>query len=77
MSTLNLRTLERGKWRLANQDGVLDVLFGVLLLASAVVAVLDQTNLEEAVRIAIMLCIQFSGVGLVFWVRKRFVSCSR
>jgi len=72
MSTLNLRTLERKNWRLASQDGLLDVLFGMIFLAAAVVAVLDQTDLADAVRIAVMLCIQFGGAGVILWIRMRF-----
>jgi hypothetical protein len=74
MGELDLRGIERRSWRMSRQDGLLDALFGVIFLAAAVVAILDQTPVPPAARIASLCAIQFSGVGAVVWIRRRYVA---
>lgn len=74
MRSMGLRSIERNSWKLLQQDGLMDALFGVLFLAAAVVAVLDQTTVADWVRIATLVTIQFGGVIAMIWMRWRYVA---
>ena len=56
------------------RDGLMDCLFGVIFLAAAIVAILDQTSVPEWARIAVLVTIQFSGVAAVTLLRRRLVA---
>lgn len=74
MEGLNLQGIERKSWRMLQQDGLMDCLFGVIFLAAAVVAVLDQMPVPDWARITTLMVIQFSGVGAMTLLRLRLVA---
>jgi len=74
MEALNLQGIERKSWRMLHQDGLMDCLFGVIFLAAAVVAVLDQATVPDWVRMTTLMVIQASGVAAMVLLRRRFVA---
>jgi hypothetical protein len=74
MRVLDLQRIERRSWRMLQQDGLMDALFGVLFLAAAVVGILDQTTAPDWVRITTLVVIQFSGVAAMTLLRRRYVT---
>ncbi|MGD9676672.1 MAG: hypothetical protein AB7V19_08310 [Candidatus Bipolaricaulia bacterium] len=73
MESIRLRDIERRSWRAYQQDGLTDVQFGVLLLAGAVMAVLDHAAVPDWIRIMTLAVLALFGVGLVSWMRWRYV----
>ncbi len=74
MRTLSLRRMESHIWRTYQQDGLTDVLFGLLLLSAAVIGVLDHLEVPSGIRLFLTVALPGLGLGLVFWLRKRFVA---
>jgi len=74
MKALDLQRIERKSWRMLHRDGLMDALFGVLFLAAAVVGILDQTTVPDALRIVALVVIQFSGVLAMTLLRRRCVA---
>ena len=74
MRALDLKSIERRNWRMIQRDGLTDALFGAIFLASAVVGVLDQTDVADGFRIAALAIIQFGGVLAMILVRRRYVT---
>lgn len=73
MTTLNLRDIERKSWCIAQQDGLMDVLIGILLLTAAVGGAFDSLGLPTGAHWATIAIFSFAGVGLTLWIRKRYV----
>ena len=74
MSTLHLRDIERHTWRMTQENGLIDVLFGFMLLAPCLGAVLERVATASSLRLVATLGIQFSGAALVWWARRVFVA---
>ena len=74
MEALNLQGIERKSWRMLQQDGLMDCLFGVIFLAAALVAVLDQMPVPDWARITTLMVIQFSGVAVMTLLRRQLVA---
>lgn len=74
MNSIRLRDIERRSWRAYQQDGLTDVQFGGLMLAAAVVAILDQLGTPPWSRIATLTVLAFPEVGVILWMRWRYVA---
>jgi len=74
MKALDLKSMERQSWKLLQQDGLTDILFGAIFLSAAVVGVLDETPVADGIRIAVLAAIQFGGVIGMILLRRRYVA---
>jgi hypothetical protein len=74
MQELNLKRMESRVWKAYQQDGLTDVLFGLLLFSAGVIGALDELAVASWIRLALTIALPFSGVGLIFWMRWRFVA---
>ena len=74
MKALDLKSIERGSWRLLQQDGLTDALFGAIFLSSAVVGILAEMAVADGFRIAALAIIQFGGVFAMILLRKKYVT---
>jgi len=73
MQPINLTDLERRSWRAMNQDGLLDILFGFMLLGASVSALVGLCEPPDWLRIVSLSAIQFGGVFWMIWARRRYV----
>ena len=74
MASTFLSNLERRSWRMTHRDGLMDVLFGFLLLGASLSALATIWGLADWVRILSLCTIQCSGLIFIFWMRKREVA---
>jgi len=74
MQVLNLENLERRSWRAMTRDGLMDVLFGFLLLGASVSALVGLCAPPDWLRIVSLSAIQFGGVLWIIWARRRYVA---
>ncbi|MDD5263950.1 MAG: hypothetical protein PHU43_03845 [Candidatus Bipolaricaulis sp.] len=74
MDSIRLRDIERKSWRTYQQDGLTDVQFGGLMLAAAMVAVLDQLGAPPWARIVTLTVLAFLEVAAIVWMRRRYVA---
>jgi len=74
MHVLNLEDLERRSWRAMTRDGLMDVLFGFLLLGASVSALVGLCDPPDWLRIVALSTIQFGGVVWIIWARRRYVA---
>jgi len=74
MTSIRLQDIERHSWRMTNKDGLLDILFGFMLLGACLSALVGLRYALEWLRILVLCGIQFGGVAFVIWMRKRMVA---
>jgi hypothetical protein len=74
LDSIRLRDIERRSWRTYQQDGLTDAQFGGLMLAAAVVAVLDRLDTPPWTRIATLTVLAFLEVAVILWMRRRYVA---
>lgn len=74
MPAIRLNEIERRSWRTTNRDGLMDILFGFMLLGAAISALVGVGNAPDWLRIVTLSIIQFSGVGFLVWMRRREVA---
>ena len=73
MTSLRLHDMERHSWRMTRRDGLLDILFGFMLLGACASAFVGLWETPDLVRILSLAAIQFGGVGIIALMRKRMV----
>lgn len=73
MTSLRLHDIERHSWRMTRRDGLLDILFGFMLLGACVSAFVGLWDTPDWLRILSLAAIQFGGVGIITLMRKRIV----
>lgn len=73
MQSIRLTDIERRSWRTMNQDGLLDILFGFMLLGAAVSALVGSREGSDWLRIVSLSAIQFGGVLWMIWAKRRYV----
>jgi len=73
MESIRLRDIERKSWRSQQQGGLIDIQFGIMLVAAAVLAALDEIPMASWVRIVTLSVIASFGAALTYWMRKRYV----
>ncbi len=69
---LNVGRLERRMWRMQQQDGLLDLLLGVAILALGLAAMVEGLGGGTAARLATLCGIQFSAAFAMGWARRRW-----
>ena len=74
MDSIRLHDIERKSWKTLQRDGLTDIVFGLMLVAAAIVGVLDEFGAADWVRIATLAVVAFSVAGVVTWMRKRYVT---
>jgi uncharacterized membrane protein (DUF485 family) len=74
--TIDLKELERKAWKSYFQDGLWDIYFGMLLLASAVSAWLDYKGVPDPTRIPTYVAIMLLG-GLFLWAGRTYITAPR
>jgi len=74
MQSIRLTDIERRSWRAMQQDGLMDILFGFLLLGACVSALVGLLNPQDWIRIATLSSIQFGGVLFMLWARRKYVT---
>ena len=73
MTSIRLQDIERQTWRMTNKDGLLDILFGFMLLGACISALVGLWGKPDWVRMVSLITIQFGGVGFMIWMRRREV----
>jgi hypothetical protein len=73
MESIRLRDIERKSWRSQQQGGLIDIQFGIMLVAAAILAALDETPVASWIRIMTLCVIASFGAALTYWMRKRYV----
>ncbi len=73
MASIRLQDIERHSWRMANRDGLLDILFGFMLLGASISALVGLWDTPDWLLMVTLSVIQFGGVGFVIWMRRREV----
>jgi len=73
MTSIRLHDIERHSWRMTNKDGLLDILFGFMLLGACISSLVGMWETPDWLRILSLSVIQFSGVGFMIWMRRRVV----
>jgi len=73
MTSIRLRDIERNSWRMTRKDGLLDILFGFMFLGACVSTFVGLWETPDMLRILSLAAIQFGGVGIIAWLRKRMV----
>ena len=73
MTSIRLQDIERHSWRMTNKDGLLDIVFGFLLLGACISALVGMWETPDWLRLLSLSVIQFSGVGFMIWMRRRVV----
>jgi len=74
MTSIRLQDIERHSWRMINKDGLMDIVFGFLLLGACISALVGMWGTPDWLRILSLSVIQFSGVGFMIWMRRRVVA---
>jgi hypothetical protein len=74
MISIRLHDIERRSWRMVNQDGLMDILFGFMLLGPCVSAFVGMLETPDWLRLVTLSVIQFSGVGFMIWMRRSAVA---
>ena len=69
---LNVARLERGMWRMQQQDGLLDLLLGVAMLALGLAALAEGLGGGTVARLATLCGIQFPAALAMGWARRRW-----
>jgi len=73
MNELNLRAIESRSWKAMQQNGLFDLLFGLVLAANALSMLLDELGIAAAIRIASTLTLYIAGIAGSWLARKRYV----
>lgn len=73
MTSIRLNDIERRSWRMTTKDGLLDILFGFMLLGACVSTLISLWEVPDWARIVSLSMTQFGGVGFVLWMRQREV----
>ena len=73
MTSIRLHDIERHSWRMTHRDGLMDILFGFMLLGACVSAFVGLWETPKWLVISSLALIQFGGLGFVAWLRKRAV----
>ncbi len=76
MQNLNLRLLESKTWRANQRDGLFDLFFSALFLGVALSQLADGLWGNDAVTLAVLICIQFGG-ALGLWLARRMFTQPR
>ena len=58
---------------MTHKDGLMDILFGFMLLGASISALVGLRETPDWLRILSLSTIQFGGVGFVVWMRRREV----
>ena len=74
MTSIRLVDIERHSWRMTNKDGLLDIVFGFMLLGACVSAFVGLWDTPDWLRMGTLSVIQFGGVGFMIWMRRREVA---
>jgi hypothetical protein len=74
MTSIRLHDIERHSWRMTHRDGLMDILFGFLLLGACVSSLVGMLDTSDWLRILSLSVVQFSGVGFLVWMRRREVT---
>lgn len=73
MTSIRLQDIERNSWRTAHKGGLMDILFGFMLLGACISALVGLWGAPAWLRIFSLSTIQFGGVGFMVWMRRREV----
>lgn len=73
MTSIRLNDIERQSWRMTSKDGLLDILFGFMLLGACVSSLISLWATPDWLRITSLSLIQFGGVGFLVWMRRKEV----
>jgi len=73
MSELSLRQIERRSWKATMQGGLIEILFGIMMLAGAVSCLITDLGAPSAAGITVLIALHAVGLLLMFWIRKRYV----
>jgi len=74
MTSFRLQDIERHSWRMTNKDGLLDILFGFILLGACISSLVGMWETPDWLRMLSLFVIQFGGVGFIIWMRWRVVA---
>lgn len=74
MASIRLHDIERHSWRMTHRDGLMDIMFGFMLLGACVSAFVGLWETPDWLRILSLSVIQFGGVGFMIWMRRRVVT---
>jgi len=74
MTSIRLQDIERHSWRMINKDGLMDIVFGFLLLGACISALVGMWETPDWLRMLSLSVIQFGGVGFMVWMRRRVVA---
>jgi len=67
--------MERNSWRTTHsRDGLMDILFGFMLLGACVSALVGLWNKPDWLRMLSLSVIQFGGVAFLVWMRRKVVA---
>ncbi|TFH10645.1 MAG: hypothetical protein E4H08_03210 [Candidatus Atribacteria bacterium] len=73
MTSIRLNDIERHSWRMTTKDGLLDILFGFMLLGACVSSLVSLWETPDWLRLASLSSVQFGGLGFIGWMRRREV----
>jgi len=74
MTSIRLQDIERHSWRMTNKDGLLDIVFGFMLLGACISSLVGMWETPDWLRMLSLSVIQFGGVGFMIWMRRRVVA---
>jgi len=70
MTSLRLRDIESQNWRMTHAGGLMDVLFGFMLLGACVSSLVGILGAPKGIRLLSLFVVQFGGVGWMVWMRR-------
>jgi len=73
MNELSLHDIERRSWKTTMQGGLLEILFGIMLLAGATSCLVTDLGASSAAGTAMLVLLHVAGLLSMFWMRKRYV----
>lgn len=73
MNKLSLRTIESRSWKTMQENGLFDLLFGVVLSINALSMLMDELGVAAAIRIGVTLALYAAGIVGSWLARRRYV----
>jgi len=73
MSELSLHNIERRSWKATMHGGLLEILFGIMLLASASSYLVTDLGAPSAAGTATLIALHIVGLLLMLWMRRRYI----
>jgi len=73
MDRLNLRDIERRSWRTTMEGGLIEILFGVMMVAGAASYLVSDLGAPSAASTATLIALHVGALLLMLWMRRRYV----